>query len=115
MGYSSLAIVVVDLEIPLGISSSTFTDVANTILFVPFGSISDYEKAASWKDFGKIVALGNIDVNEDINTTDVTALYNVIFGTDTTTNPTICDIDGNGEINTTDVTALYNIIFGTAK
>ena len=57
------------------------------------------------------------DVNNDgaVNTTDVTALYNVIFGTDTTTPWSVCNINGDSGINTTDVTALYNIIFGTAK
>lgn len=60
--------------------------------------------------------LGDIDANNEVNTTDVTALYNVIFGTDTSTDPAICDIDGSGgQPNTTDVTALYNIIFGTAQ
>lgn len=57
------------------------------------------------------------DINEDgeVNTTDVTALYNVIFGTDTVTNRLICDLNGDGDINTTDVTELYNIMFGTAN
>ena len=59
---------------------------------------------------------GDIDGNGEVNTSDVTALYNVIFGTDTTTDKSICDVDGTGgDPNTSDVTALYNIIFGTAE
>lgn len=58
---------------------------------------------------------GDINGDGEVNTTDVTALYNVIFGTDTTTDRSICDLDYNSEINTSDVTLLYNIIFGTAK
>ena len=58
---------------------------------------------------------GDINADKYVNTTDVTALYNVIFGTDVSTPKTICDINGDGgEPNTTDVTALYNIIFGTS-
>ena len=58
---------------------------------------------------------GDIDNSGEVNTGDVTVLYNVIFGTDTTTDATICDINGDGEVNTGDVTELYNIIFGTAQ
>ena len=60
---------------------------------------------------------GDINRDGEVNTTDVTVLYNVIFGTDTTTDREICNIDDdtNGDVNTTDVTALYNIIFGTGK
>ncbi|MBP5257183.1 MAG: leucine-rich repeat protein [Prevotella sp.] len=96
----------------------------NCTLYVPKGYGPSYRAADQWKEFFFVEEtdfipakpqMGDIDSNGEINTTDVTALYNVIFGTDTTTDPTICDIDGNGEINTTDVTALYNIIFGTAK
>ncbi|MBP5258915.1 MAG: dockerin type I repeat-containing protein [Prevotella sp.] len=64
---------------------------------------------------GKKLLRGDINGDGFVNTTDVTVLYNVIFGTDTTTDRTICDLDGKGDINTTDVTELYNIIFGTAE
>ena len=60
---------------------------------------------------------GDIDRNGLVNTTDVTKLYNVIFGTDTTTPKDICNVDDSEDPNpnTSDVTALYNIIFGTAN
>lgn len=57
---------------------------------------------------------GDINRDNQVNTTDVTTLYNVIFGTDVTTDRALCDLNNDGEINTTDVTELYNIIFGTA-
>ena len=58
---------------------------------------------------------GDINADNYVNTTDVTVLYNVIFGTNVSTPKTICDINGDGgEPNTTDVTELYNIIFGTS-
>ncbi len=59
---------------------------------------------------------GDINGDGEVNTSDVTVLYNVIFGTDTDTDATTCDINGDGGTpNTSDVTALYNIIFGTAQ
>jgi hypothetical protein len=58
---------------------------------------------------------GDINGDGEVNTTDITALYNVMFGTNTTINENICDLDGNGTVNTSDVTELYNIIFGTAE
>ncbi|MCR5152518.1 MAG: chitobiase/beta-hexosaminidase C-terminal domain-containing protein [Prevotella sp.] len=65
---------------------------------------------------GVEIIKGDIDGSGEVNTGDVTALYNVIFGTDTTTDKSICDVDGTGgDPNTSDVTALYNIIFGTAE
>ena len=64
---------------------------------------------------GMIGLRGDIDGNGEVNTGDVTILYNIIFGTDTTTNRSVCDLNGDGDINTGDVTVLYNIIFGTAK
>ena len=65
---------------------------------------------------GLVETLGDIDGNREVNTSDVTALYNVIFGTDTTTPIGICNVDGSEDEqpNTSDVTALYNIIFGTS-
>ena len=61
-------------------------------------------------------AWGDLNNDGEVNTSDVTVLYNVIFGTDTDTDATTCDINGDGGTpNTSDVTALYNIIFGTAQ
>ena len=68
--------------------------------------------------YGRVVIrptalLGYINCDGEVNTTDVTALYNVIFGTAILTSKSVCDLDNNGEVNTSDVTTLYNIIFGT--
>lgn len=77
-------------------------------------SIPLYKAAPGWSQLEYIsFGLGDINLDGEINTTDITTLYNVIFGTDTITDSTICDINGDGSVNTTDVTALYNIIFGT--
>jgi hypothetical protein len=93
----------------------------NATLRIPHGSTSVYKGTNGWKDFVWMEEmegiLGDLDYNDEVNTTDVTILYNVIFGTDTTTPKAECNIDGSEdpEPNTTDVTALYNIIFGTAE
>ena len=54
---------------------------------------------------------GDIDGNDVVNVSDVTALINKILGT-AGFNDAICDIDGNGTVNVSDVTALINIILG---
>lgn len=77
-----------------------------------YGTAYKYTKEIVIKPTG---LRGDINRDGSVNTTDVTALYNVIFGTDTTTDKGICNLDGKAEVNTTDVTELYNIIFGTAK
>ena len=83
-------------------------DYGNLAINLQFHSM--YQQDESWP-------LGDIDHNGKVNTTDVTVLYNVIFGTDVTTDHNECNIDGSDDPNpnTSDVTALYNIIFGTAK
>ena len=80
------------------------------------GKLVDFRYNAGTMEYPGYL-LGDIDKSGEVNTSDVTRLYNVIFGTDTTTDPAICDIDNSGDLlpNTSDVTALYNIIFGTAQ
>jgi len=51
---------------------------------------------------------GDVDGNNIINGSDVTALYNVLLnGTDVGGD---ADVDGNGVVNGSDVTALYNML-----
>ena len=51
------------------------------------------------------------DVNGDgiVNVSDVTALVNLILGTEQYAT-TVCDINGDGEVNVSDVTTLVNMI-----
>ncbi|MBP5257333.1 MAG: leucine-rich repeat protein [Prevotella sp.] len=86
------------------------TDQASAIT----NGIIDYSGPVAMYMF-TVQVIGDIDGNGLVNTGDVTTLYNVIFGTDTTTDRALCDLNSDGEINTTDVTVLYNIIFGTGK
>ena len=54
-GCSGLTSVKVDLETPLSISSSTFSNRNNATLYVPAGSKAAYESAENWKEFKEIV------------------------------------------------------------
>lgn len=53
------------------------------------------------------------DVNGDgsITSTDVTAIYNVLLGTDYQFQAT-ADVDGDGYVTTSDITLVYNILLG---
>jgi len=59
------------------------------------------------------VSAGNADVNRDgvVNAADVTAVYNVIMGTDTGYRIT-ADVNSDGAVNAADVTLIYNVIMG---
>ena len=62
-GCSSLTTVKVDIETPLPITASTFTNKENATLIVPKGSKSAYEVADYWKEFKEIID-GSDVVNE---------------------------------------------------
>ena len=55
---SSLTSVIIDIESPLTISSSTFTNRRNATLYVPSGCKAAYEAADVWKEFKEIVEFG---------------------------------------------------------
>lgn len=56
------------------------------------------------------------DVNGDgsVTTVDVTAIYNVLLGTDYEFEAT-ADVDGDGFITVGDITFIYNIMLGSKK
>ena len=56
-GCSGLTSVTVDINIPLSISSNTFTNRANATLYVPAGCKDAYEAANYWKEFKEIVEM----------------------------------------------------------
>ena len=53
-GCSGLTSVYVDINSPLSITASTFSNRANATLYVPTGSKSAYEAADYWSEFGTI-------------------------------------------------------------
>lgn len=56
---------------------------------------------------------GKADVNRDgaVNAADVTAVYNVILGIDTSYRIT-ADVNGDGAVNAADITLIYSVILG---
>ena len=56
-GCSRLASVTVELESPLTIGNSTFSNRANATLYVPYGSTAAYEAANYWKEFKEIIEM----------------------------------------------------------
>ena len=54
---SGLTSVKVDIESPLSISSSTFSNRANATLYVPYGSKAAYKAADYWREFKEIVEI----------------------------------------------------------
>ena len=58
--------------------------------------------------------IGDVNVDERVNVSDVTTLINMILGFETT-NQARADINGDGKVNVSDVTALINIILGVSS
>lgn len=56
---TGLTSVTVDISTPLSISSATFSNRVNAILYVPTGSKAAYEAADYWKEFKEIVDMPN--------------------------------------------------------
>ena len=61
-GCNSLSTVIVKNATPPSITSSSFSNIGNTTLYVPHGSKAAYQAADYWKDFGTIVDVAVDDV-----------------------------------------------------
>ena len=57
---TGLTSVTVDSPTPITIASGTFSNRTNSTLYVPFGSKEAYETTDYWKDFKRIIEVGNI-------------------------------------------------------
>lgn len=75
---NNLTSVTVQNEAPLSIDETTFSNRANTTLYVPHGCKDAYEAADYWKEFKQIVEM---DSNEpgQIEVTDVSQMSNAIY------------------------------------
>ena len=71
---TSLTSVTVEMETPLTIDASTFTNRANATLYVPAGCKAAYEAADYWKEFKEI-----IEMEAPIEPTDISQLDNAIY------------------------------------
>ena len=114
-GCSGLTNVKVDLETPLSISSSTFSNRANATLVVPIGSKAAYESADYWKEFKRIVEdiYGDVNGDEDVDVVDVVDIARFVVGTPAETFVEIlADINYDGSVNIGDAVTLVNEIAG---
>lgn len=96
------------------VSAFNQANTSTCTLYVPKGTLSDYQTTAPWSQFMNIVELEPGDTNLDgtVTSADVTALYDHLLGCLDNAAAVACDVNGDGMVTAADVTALYNIILG---
>ena len=72
---------------------------------------SPWSKAKTVVLEGEGYAVGDVNRDGYVTSTDVTCIYNYLLNGDETFLDT-CDVDGDGYITSTDVTVIYNILLG---
>lgn len=82
------------------------------MLFVPLGTLSQYQNTMPWKEFLNIEQQGG-DVNCDgsVTAADITAIYDVLLGNNSNFEAT-ADVNGDGVVTAADVTCVYDILLG---
>ena len=80
----------------------------SSTLYVPMGAADAYRSTLPWSEFDEIIEMdfADVDGNNVVNGSDVTALYDVLLNGGEA--PAGADVDGNGVVNGSDATALYN-------
>ena len=75
--------------------------------------LSAYQTASEWCDFtnikGDLTEIGDINLDGNMDVTDVTTLMNMILNGETA-NLELADINADGKVNVSDVAALINIV-----
>jgi len=101
-------------RIPPIIESSCFMSSTynNAVLYVPKGTLHDYQQAYEWKNFKNIVEIdenlpGDANGDGEVNITDISALIDVILSGEFSS---ACDVNDDGEINISDINAIIDII-----
>ena len=113
-GCSGLTSVKVDMETPLSIAASTFSNRANATLYVPAGCKAAYMAANYWQDFNIVEFYeGDVNVDSESDVLDVVDIARYVVGTPAETFvPILADIDDSGEVNIGDAVCLVNKIAG---
>ena len=94
-------------------NANTFSYYTTPILYVPEESLEAYRTTDCWSRFTNIVPIKKGDVNGDerLSISDVTALINVLLSGDTSAiNVANADVNGDGKFNIADVTALIEML-----
>ncbi len=108
-------------NVPIKIGSNVFysTNISTATLYVPKGSRASYENAAVWKNFGRIIEIGEEtdyelgDPNNDgyIDVADLAAQVQFILGTaGSNLLLAAADMDASGVVEVNDYVALVNVI-----
>jgi hypothetical protein len=95
------------------VNTFNLVNTSTCTLFVPKGTLSDYQNTAPWSDFLNIVEVDPADINLDghINAADITTLYNYLLDGDLQFMGAY-DVNGDGFINAADITTIYDILLG---
>lgn len=93
--------------------STTFLN--NSTLFVPEESLERYKNNTKWNRFATILPIvipGDIDGDGQIDSSDVSALLEIVLAGGELTPHQLAagDIDGSGEIDSSDISALLEIV-----
>lgn len=113
------SIVVRPVEPPT-ISSTTFDSsvMRSTLTVVPSGCKPAYKRASVWASFGNLHEVGEVttlgDINGDgfIDSSDVSALLEIVLSGITGEINLAADINNSGTIDSTDVSALLELVLG---
>lgn len=87
-------------------------------LYVPRAALEAYQTADHWKDFSAIVPIEDVgDVNGDgtVSIADVTALIDLLLGSDTADATMLSDVNLDGGITIADLTALIDHLLGSEE
>lgn len=94
-------------------NANTFSYYTTPTLYVPEESLEAYRTTDCWSRFTNILPIKKGDVNGDerLSISDVTALINVLLSGDTSAiNVANADVNGDGKFNIADVTALIEML-----
>lgn len=106
----NLISVKVEIEEPLAIDENTFGNRANATLYVPMGSVDAYSKADYWKNFKKIMPIGDANGDGAISDADVKEAADFIMDRPSETFvEAAADMNGDGVVNIIDI-VLMNAI-----
>ena len=114
---SGLTEVTVEIDTPLTISWSVFSNRANATLYVPSGCKAAYEGAPYWQDFKEIIEMAPSETSGDLNSdgtvsiTDVVLIIDVMAGIITDAyQVAAADVNGDGDVTITDCVAAIDLI-----
>lgn len=106
----------VDNTNPVSISEDVFENRANATLYVPYGCKATYAIANHWKDFKRIVEVGDGDGDGEITTQDASLMLQLVAGKITADTEGVvygaADVDGDDEVTAQDASLILQHVAG---